>query len=110
VKKRGRHFAALDQDHRHRLRLAAKLLRDGARIFAADPGIGKRGRRGLLHLSTLLDGLGHARDLFSEPALLAQVQSRGPMLCVRAVSADNGRALCGAWHDFEKAPLPWLKR
>lgn len=107
VLRRGRHFRALDIDQRHRLRLAAKKLRDVVRIFDPVPGLNRKGRRGMRRLTALLDGLGKARDRLAEPVLLARL-----VLAALPVQPRPGdeRALRKAWRAFRKQPPPWFRK
>lgn len=76
VKRRGRHLAGLEDDNRHRVRIAAKQLRYAAEFFAGLYPGRKAGRRREIFLGAIEDlqnQLGHLNDLASGRALFDEL-------------------------------------
>ncbi len=110
TRKRGRHFGSLDTEALHRLRLAAKRLRDVGAIFDRLPGLDKAGRRGRRRLAALLTALGRSRDraaagVLAAPLMTGRAGSGGgfPVERVRDRQGE-ARALRDAWRGFRDAP------
>jgi inorganic triphosphatase YgiF len=74
IKKRGKHLAALDDEHRHEVRIEGKKLRYAAEFFASLYS-GKKARRRhkafLSAIEDLQDALGELNDLVTGPDVLA---------------------------------------
>jgi CHAD domain-containing protein len=70
ARKRGRHFAQLDPQHRHKFRIATKKLRYAAKLLA--PLFGHT-KRYLTPLGKLQDALGEDHDAIVTPALLDEI-------------------------------------
>ncbi len=76
IKRRGRHLARLDEDSRHRVRIAGKKLRYAAEFFAALYPGKKAHRRREAFLDAIEDlqtQLGHLNDLASGRALFDEL-------------------------------------
>jgi inorganic triphosphatase YgiF len=73
VLKRGRKFAKLDDERRHRLRIKAKKLRYAAEFFADSFGRAKRRDRFFEALERLQDDLGVLNDAAVAPGLAREV-------------------------------------
>ncbi len=76
VKRRGARLAKLDEEHRHRVRIAAKKLRYAAEFFAGLYPGRKAGRRRETFLEAIEDmqtQLGHLNDLASGRALFDEL-------------------------------------
>ncbi|UAK25074.1 CYTH and CHAD domain-containing protein [Sphingomonas nostoxanthinifaciens] len=76
LKRRGHDLAELDDEHRHRARIAAKKLRYASEFFAClwSTGKGKRRHAAFAEvLETLQDQLGALNDLATAPHLIARL-------------------------------------
>ncbi|WP_170134874.1 CYTH and CHAD domain-containing protein [Acuticoccus kandeliae] len=118
VLKRGRGFAGLDAEHRHRVRLAMKSLRYMADFFLPLFGSGRRVTAYGKFLSRFQDQLGHLNDVRTTDTLVAALEARhgaeafakpvGAILGFQAhrmVSSEGD--LVEAWRAFKDAGRLW---
>lgn len=117
VVKRGRHFAHMTANERHRLRLAIKRLRYAADLFGSlyDEKAVKTYRGGL---SGLQDQLGHDNDVIAAAAIVEQVVERRPSAMVvqaagavlgwlRHESQSRQGTVTRDWKQFVDRTPPW---
>lgn len=110
VCKRGRHFRALDAHARHRLRLAAKALRDVGALVSPVLTPRKPGRRGQRHLAALLALLGGDHDRAEAAMVIAGLGVDEPGAArLSGQDRKERRALRAAWREFRDEPQPWFK-
>ncbi len=122
VLKRGRHFARLDAEERHKVRLAMKKLRYAADFFVPLLGGGKKVARYTNLLRRFQDLLGRYNDMATTAGLLAALEAKAPMSPAFAQSCGavlgwQRRDLVGteadliaAWRNFKKAGRIWKGR
>ncbi|HZT51239.1 MAG TPA: CHAD domain-containing protein [Stellaceae bacterium] len=89
--KRARHFAALTPPERHKLRIALKKLRYTVE-FLESLFAPREIRRYVKRVKPLQDDLGHANDVRTAPALVAELRNGG-----EALERAGGVVL--GWHD-----------
>ncbi len=94
-RKRGRHFARLDPEARHQLRIALKKLRYAAEFFRGlyDP---KPVKRYLEDLAGLQEALGHLQDVATVEKLVGQVRDR--LGAEAPLGWEQGAGLVMGWH------------
>lgn len=104
VQKRGRQFAALDAEARHKARIAMKKLRYGTEFFA-DLYPGKEVRRFRKATTRLQDVLGHLNDVSVASTQVARLVAEEPPGPAQASAAIGGGQLIG-WYA---AQVPGLE-
>ncbi|MNL43820.1 CHAD domain protein [compost metagenome] len=112
--KRGRGMAKLDEQRRHRARIAAKKLRYATEFFESLFAANKV-RRYRRQLSRLQDDLGWRNDMAVAEGLLLRLATERQQLAIgcgyargyiaRAVSIDRQPLRC-LWKQFKAARLP----
>ncbi len=106
VKRRGRHLAKLDEEPRHRVRIASKKLRYAAEFFAGLYPGKKAGRRREALLGALEDlqtELGHLNDLASARALFDELDIPGAETILAAgKKGDPARLLPRAADAYDR--------
>jgi inorganic triphosphatase YgiF len=100
TRKRGRHLAALDRPHRHRLRIAAKRLRYAAEALGPLFGHQKRARAFLGRLKSLLDSLGELNDIATGETIVGE--GRAAEILIAAERAREERLIAAAAKAFRR--------
>ena len=117
LRKRGRHFAELEPEERHRLRLAVKRMRYAVDLFGSlfEKKPARQYRRALVQLQ---DCLGNDNDVVAAAAIVERMQARRPSApAVQAAGAllgwlrheaqARGDAVARDWQDFVAQRPPW---
>ncbi len=121
VLRRGRHFARLSPEERHRLRLAAKRLRYAADLLLPALDRHKAAERYVRSLTRLQDALGRDSDISATARLLTPL-SNDPLAVTprQAIGAvlgwlarcrpDVDREMRSAWRRFRTEAIPGSRR